>query len=170
MKEKITTFIHGLITYDYILFGVSFVLFLLLIILSIILRKRTSIAVIVMLLAFTTLFIAPSLGYIKLHEFLFKNSVTLIKQKRLTYTKAIYIEGSITNQSLYDFKNCKVTTTIFKVSKNKFKNIVYRFKPMKKRSILISDIKKDDTKKFKLFVEPFTYTRDYNLTLEANCK
>jgi len=170
MKSKITAFIHGLITYDYILFGSAFGLFVLFIILAILLRKKIGFSIFLVLLSFTILTLGPTIGYVKLHEYLFKNSTKLISQKKLSFTNAIVVKGRLTNDSKMDFKSCKITAKVHKVSKNSLKNYIYQFKTIKKMSIIEENIIKDKSINFKIIVEPFTYSRDYNISLEAKCK
>lgn len=81
MKEKIDAFIQGLIVYDYILFGSVFILFILFIVLSLLSKRKVGISVFFVLLSFSILLLGPTLGYIKMHQSLFKNSVELISQK-----------------------------------------------------------------------------------------
>lgn len=170
MEAKITAFVDGLITYDYILFGGVFFLFFLFIILGILLRKKTAIAVFLILLGFLLLVLGPTLGYIKMHEFLFKNSTVLTAQKRLEFTQAVVVRGTVTNESKVDFESCKVTARTYKVSKNTLKNYLYQFKTIKKMSIVREDIKIGETKEFKIIVEPFTYSKDYNISVGADCR
>jgi len=170
MKQKITLFIEGLITYDYLLFGLSFVLFLLFIILGILLRKRTFFALIFIILGFSTLLLGPTLGYIKLHETLFKHTLNLKSQKRLEFTKAVVVKGDITNQSKRVFKECKITASAYKITSNKYKNYFKKLKPFQKMSIVLYDIKVSQTRNFKIIVEPFTYQYDYNISLGADCR
>ena len=170
MKHKITAFLHGLITYDYILFGGVLILFLFLMVLAILLRKRLGLSIFIILLSFGVLFAGPTVGYVKLHEFVFKNEVTLLSQKKLSFTPAIVIKGSLKNNSKKDFKSCKISASVHKVSKNKLKSYLYKFKTIKKMSILEFNIKQNETRAFKMIVEPFSYTRDYNISLKASCK
>ncbi|MDQ7068245.1 MAG: DUF2393 domain-containing protein [Sulfurimonas sp.] len=170
MKSKITSFIDALIMYDYILFAGSFFLFLLFIMLAILLRKRLFFGVVFVLLAFTILTLGPTLGYLKMHEYLFKNSVKLISQKRLSFSEAVVVIGTITNESKRDFSTCKITASAYKVTSNKYKNYLKKFKPFKKMSIVEENIGVSQTRKFKIIVEPFTYTRDYNISLGADCR
>lgn len=72
MKSKISVFLQGLITYDYILFGSVFFLFLFFIILAILLRRKRGLAIFMMTLSFIAIFIGPFVGYVKMHEYLFK--------------------------------------------------------------------------------------------------
>ena len=170
MKSKITAFIENLIMYDYILFGSVFVLFILFIILGIALRKKTALAVILVLFAFSLLILGPTLGYIKMHEYLFKNTTALTSQKRLQFTQAIVVKGSLINESKFDFESCNITARAYKTSKNNLKNYIFKFKTIKQMSILENDIKKGEMRNFKILVEPFTYSKDYNISLGAECK
>lgn len=170
MKAKLQAFLDSLILYDYILFGSSFILFILFIILGIVLRKKLGMAIFLVLLAFAILILAPTLGRIEMHKFLFKNSVTLLSQKRLEFTDAIVVKGMISNESRFNFKECFITANVHKVSRNEYKNYVYQFKTIKKMSILEKDIEKESSRNFKIIVEPFTYSKDYNISLGAKCK
>ena len=170
MQEKITALMDSLIMYDYILFGVSFGLFLLFIILTIVLRKKALLATLFGLISFLILILGPTLGFVKMHEYLFKNSTKLLSQKRLEFTNAIVVKGTLTNESELDFSSCKITANIHKISKNSLKNYIYKFKTLKKMSIIEEDIIKKQTINFKIIVEPFTYSKDYNITLGAKCK
>jgi hypothetical protein len=170
MSNKLTTFIDGLILYDYILFGSVFALFILFIILGIILREKTVLAIFLIIFSFSILILGPTLGYIKMHEYLYKNSVSLVSQKRLTYTKAVVVYGVVKNLSKFDFKSCKITASAHKVSENSLKNYLFKFKSFKNMSILEKDILKGQEREFKVIIEPFTYSKDYNISLEASCR
>ncbi len=170
MKAKISAFLNELIIDDYILFGSTFILFILFIILAIVLRRKIVLAIFLVLLSFGILFIAPTLGYIKMHDFLFKNSTKLLSQKKLTFTKAVVVKGLVTNESKRVFKSCEITAYAHKRSKKKFKNFIYSFKSFKKMSILEHNIGIDEMREFKIIVEPFTYSKDFNISLEARCR
>jgi len=170
MKEKITAFIDGLILYDYILFGGSFFLFFLFLILALILHKKTNLASFFALLSFLVLFVVPTYGYIELHNYLFKNSTKILSQKRLQFCDAVVVKGTLTNESKLDFIECKITANIYKVSKNKYKSYLYQFKTIKKMSILKENILQKESITFKILVEPFTYSKDYNISIGAKCR
>jgi uncharacterized protein DUF2393 len=170
MKAKITAFINELITYDYILFGSVFLLFILFIILGIVLRKKTALAILLILLSFTILIAGPTVGYLKMHDFIFKNNIELTSQKKLNFTQAVVVKGKVTNNSQRFFKSCKITASTIKVSKNELKNYLYSFKPFAKMSILEQDIAVGETREFKIIIEPFTYSKDFNVSIGAKCK
>ena len=170
MKTKITAFIDGLIVYDYILFGSVFALFILFVILAIVLRKKVVLSVFLALFSFVFLIVAPVIGYMQMHKFLFKNSTVLISQKKLNFTKAVVVKGVLKNESKFDFKSCKITASAYKVSGNAIKDMIFPFNPFKKMSILEYDIKKGDEREFKIIVEPFRYSKDYNVSVGASCR
>ena len=170
MKEKITTFINELIKYDYILFGSVFVLFIVFIIIALVVRKKVGLSIFLVLFSFTILLLGPTLGYIEMHKYLFKNSITLISQKRLHFSNAIIVKATLINESKLDFQSCKITINVHKVSKNMIKKYLYQFKTIKKMNIIKEDIKVGEKIEFKSIVEPFTYKKDYNITLGAECK
>ena len=170
MKGKITAFIDGLIPYDYALFGGAFLLFIIFIILGLMLRRKIVLSLLFILLAFTTLLLGPTLGYIKMHEYLFKNTVTLTSQKRLKFSEAVIVYGTLTNESKKYFKECKITASAYSVTSNKYKNYLKKLKPFQKMSIFEKDIAVAETRKFKIIVEPFRYSRDYNISLGADCR
>jgi hypothetical protein len=170
MKQKIQAFIDGLILYDYILFGASFALFILFIILAIVLRNHLKTALFLVLLSFATLLLGPTLGYIEMHKFLYKNSVELTQNKRLEFAPAVVLRGKITNLSKFDFKECVIKASLYKVTDNKYKNYILQFKPIKKRSIVLKDIPKGSTKEFKMIIDPFNYKKEYGVSVGANCQ
>jgi len=169
LKAKIQEFINSLILYDYILFGSILILFVLLIVLAILLRHRLGLAVTMVLLAFVLFVAGPPLGYIELHKYLFKNEVTLIAKKELHFTPAVIVEGSLKNLSKFDFKECKITADFYRVTKNKYKNYIYKLKPFKKKTIIEKDIVRGETRNFKMIIEPFSYKKEYNISLGASC-
>jgi len=170
LEAKITTFIQNLIIYDYILFGSAFIFFILFIIIGIILRKKTILAIFFILFAFSMLLLAPTLGYVKLHQYLFKNTTTLTLQKKLEFTQAVVVKGKITNESKVNFQNCKIAASVHKVSKNTLKSYLYQFKTIQEMSIVEYDIRVGETRNFKIIIEPFTYSKDYNISIGAKCK
>jgi hypothetical protein len=146
------------------------VLFLIFIILGIILRKKLVLTILFIFLAFVILLLGSTLGYIKMHDTLFKNSTELISQKRLEFTQAVVVKGRLTNESSREFTECKITASAYKVTSNKYKNYLKKLKPFKKMSIIEEYIAVSETREFKIIVEPFTYSRDYNISLGADCK
>lgn len=170
MTGVLTTFMDELIIYDYILFGSLFALFILLIILSIVLRDKKTLAIFLIFISFTLLILGCTFGYIKMHEFLYANTTSIVSQKKLTYTKAVIVEATVKNISKFDFKSCKITVKAYKVSENPLKNYLFSFNPFNKMSIVEHDIPRGQEREIELIIEPFVYTKDYNISVGASCK
>ena len=149
---------------------IFFVLFILFIILGLVLRKKVGLAVFLIFLGFLILILAPTLGYVEMHKYLFKNTTTLISQKKLEFTEAIVVKGTVLNESKRHFNTCKITAKVHKLSKNEYKNYLLQFKTIKRMSIIEKDIAKGTARDFKIIIEPFRYSKDYNITIGAKCK
>lgn len=168
--EAITKLISELIIFDYILFGVVLVIFLLFVTLGIIFRHKTGLAITLILFSFIFLIAGSIFGYIEMHRFLFKNTTTVTTQKKLIFTEAVVVYGSIKNISKRDFSSCKITATAYKTGPNELKNYILKLKPINKMSIIEDNILKDEEREIKIIIEPFAYKGDYNITLGADCK
>ncbi|OIP53907.1 MAG: hypothetical protein AUK54_07525 [Helicobacteraceae bacterium CG2_30_36_10] len=165
-----STFIEELISYDYILFGGVFILFILLIILGILKRKKFGLSIFLIFLSFLILILVPTLGYVKMHEYLFKNSTQLTSQKRLTFTQAVIVNGTLLNESKFNFQTCKITASATKVTGNPLKDYILGFNPFKNMSIIEENIAVGELREFKIIIEPFTYSKDYNISVGASCR
>lgn len=171
MKAKIIDFINHLLLYDYLLFGGIFVLFLLLLVLAIALKNKMGLAIFMVLLAFTVLTVGSVVGYIKLHQYLFKNKIALHEVKALEFTEALMIKGEINNTSKRPFQECTLYVGVHKVSHNQYLDRLYPNFPFKKGALKLSErIAPGQSAPFKLFVEPFRYTKDYNITIKGECR
>ena len=171
MKEKITDFIHHLLIYDYLLFGGVALLFILLLIVAILLRRKLAVAISLVVFAFILLIAGPIIGYLQLHHYLFKHKIVLEETKALEFTEALLIRGSIENLSKRPFQECTIKAGVYKVTPYKWINPVYPYIPFKKGALHLSrTINPGESAPFKLFVEPFRYTKDYNITVKADCR
>lgn len=170
IKYKINAVLDSLIVQDYILFTSVFVLFLVLMILAVYLRRKKNVSRLLASSSFLILLLGPTFGYIQMHKFLFKNGVELIDQKKLEFTKAIVVKGELRNDSSNDFRQCKIIATAYRKTTSELKNYILRLKPIQKSSFIIKNVRMSETKEFKMFIEPFDYEYAYKVGLEASCK
>ncbi len=170
MSPKITAFIDGLILYDYLLFGGSLLLFILLLTLAILLRRKIGIALLLILLAFGIIILAPTLGYVKLHDFIYKNKISIREVKALEFTQALIVWGDLNNTSKRHFSKCAITAEIYKVANNPVLDLLYPLNPFKKSTIITKDIAAGESRSYKIIIEPFTYSKEYNLSVGASCQ
>jgi hypothetical protein len=170
MKHRLVAFIDQLALHDYILFGASLLLFVLFLILAVVLRKKSAAAVALVLLAFSALLLGPTVGYMQLNSFIYKQTAEVTDVKALEFSDALVVRGTVTNLSKRDFNQCQITAGVYKVANNPVLDLLFPLNPFKKGTILESSIAKGEVRDFKLFVEPFHYTKDYNVSIGATCR
>lgn len=170
MKEKIIAFVHTLGMYDYILFGSVVFLFFFFLIMAIVVRQRLGLALSFVIFGFSLLMFGPTVGYIELHKYLYKHTLTLSSYKKLHFTDAVVIHALLKNDSQFDFKECVINAKALKVTPNKYKNYILKLKPFQKMSMIEKDIKKGEVREIKMLMEPFTYTKDFTIAIGANCR
>ncbi|MDX1295040.1 MAG: DUF2393 family protein [Sulfurimonadaceae bacterium] len=170
MNYRIAAFIDQLALHDYILFGASLLLFVLFLILAVVLRKKTAASVTLVLLAFAALLLGPTVGYMQLNGFIYKHTTEITEVKALEFSDALVVRGTVTNLSKRDFNQCQITAGVYKVAHNPVLDTLFQLNPFKKGTILEPSIAKGEVRTFKLFVEPFHYTKDYNVSIGATCR
>ncbi len=170
MRTTLTAFIDQLMLYDYLLFGGTVLLFILLLILALLLRRRLALALTCVLGAFAILVLGPTIGYVQLHNYLFKHETALTDVKALEFTDALLVRGTLTNTSKRDFERCRVSADVYKVVNNAVLDLFSPFIPFKKGTVVTQPLPKGETAEFKIFVEPFGYTKEYNVSIGAECR
>lgn len=170
MKEDLQYFLHHLIVQDYILFGVALTLFVLMLVLTLLLRRSLLASMLFLLLSFASLFAIPTLGYSAMHNYLFAHKVEINKIKALEFTNALIIKGQISNESKRNFSTCKISVGVYKVAHNALLDALYPLNPFKKQSIITSGIDKNSTIEYKVVVDNFNYQKDYNASVKAACQ
>jgi hypothetical protein len=169
MSQSSAGFIESLILPDYLLFGGAMLLFLLLVVLAVLLRKKTFLSLTLVVLSLLTITLSPTVGYVAMHDYLFKHDCNLTDVKALEFTDALVVRGLLANHSSRDFESCEITAEVYKVAHNPVLDLLFPYSPFKESSILKGPIPKGTATEFKIFVEPFRYTKDYNVSIGASC-
>ena len=170
MKAQLTAFLSQLMLHDYLLFGGVLLLFLLFLVLTILLRHRLFLSMVCLVIALAVLIAGPTYGYVQLNAFLFKNAVTATEIKALEFSDALLVHGSVQNLSKRDFRQCTVTAEVYKVAGNPVLDLLFPLNPFQKGTILTGPVGKGETADFKIFVEPFHYSKEYNVSIGASCR
>ena len=172
LKLSLLTYIKHLSLYDYLAFTWLILTFLVLIVLAILIAKRSSVLSL-LLVIFSLLFlvVAPMFIKLKLADSYRKASTEVTLVKRLTFSDSLIVEGIITNESKKDFSLCLVQTSVFRdTNATGIKAIVQTLKPLVNRSILLEqELQKENSMDFRSVFENFVYTGDFNATLKAEC-
>jgi len=170
LKITLQQFVASLHDYDYILFAISGALFFLILLLAIILRHRTGLSLLLVLVAFIIIIAGPIIGYNYIHATVFKTEITDLNIKRLEFSEAVVIKGKLTNRGKQPYQKCIISSKAYKGPTNFLEKLVYPLKPFQKMSILKQeDINVTQSIDFKIILEPFTYSKEYNISVKANC-
>jgi len=170
LKANFQAFIDSLHLYDYILFGISGALFLVLLFLAILLRNKIGLSLFLVILSFITLVAGPFVGYNYIHDSIYKTEISELSIKKLEFSEAVVIKGKITNLGKESFKQCKISSSAYRGADNFLEELVFPLKPFMKRSIIKEEnIDINNSIDFKLLLEPFTYSKEYNISLKVNC-
>jgi len=176
MIKKATEFLNNFLAqlhiYDYYAFIWIGLVFIILLILSIIMiRKKTSYAIIIMLFTFIFLLSAPFISFHFIHNFIYKAEIQVDMVKKLQYSKSLVIKGTLINRGIENFNTCNIEADVIKTGQNFLKNFISTIKPIKKKIILVNEkIVPGQIHLFNFIIEPYTYRGDFNVTLKANCK
>jgi len=171
-NEVFNNFLAQLHTYDYYAFiWIGLVFFILLVLSVVMVKKRTSHAVITLLFAFIFLISAPFISFYLIHNFVYKTEVQVDMVKKLHYSKSLVIKGTLINRGIENFQTCKIEAGVIKTGQNFLKDFVSKIKPMKKKIIFVEKkIIPGEIHLFNFIIEPYTYRGDFNVTLKAECK
>ncbi len=170
LRTTLQDFVATLHDYDYILFAVSGALFFLMLLLAIILRHRTGLSLLLVLFSFIVIIAGPITGYNYIHSTLFKTDITDLKIKRLEFSEAVVIKGTLTNLGKQSYHKCKISSKAYKGATNFFEEIVHPLNPFIEMSIIEQEeINISESIDFKIILEPFTYAKEYNISIKANC-
>ena len=170
LKAIFQSFIETLHLYDYVFFSASAALFLLLLTLAIILRNRVGFSLFLVFLAFIILIAGPIVGYSYVHSSVYKTKISELSIKRLEFSQAVVIKGTLTNFGQQSFRKCTISSHAFKGADNFLEELVFPLKPFIKRSIIKEEnIDINKSIDFKLMLEPFTYSNEYNISVKVDC-
>ncbi len=170
IKSLMESFVASLHLYDYILFGVSGALFILILLLAIILRNKTGLSLLLVLLAFVIVITGPLFGYQYIHTTVYKTEISELQIKKLEFSQALVIKGNLRNIGSQSFHTCTISAKAFKGPTNILEEYVNPLKPFQKVSILKkTPIEINDSIDFKMMLEPFTYSNEYNISVKVDC-
>ncbi len=170
IKLTLQNFVATLHDYDYILFAISGALFFLILLLAIILRHRTGLSLLLVFISFVIIIAGPIIGYNYIHATLFKTEISDLTIKRLEFSEAVVIKGNLTNLGKQPFHKCTISSKAYRGATNFLEEMVYPLKPFLKMSIIKEeDINVSQSVDFKMILEPFTYSKEYNISIKANC-
>ena len=170
LKKSLLDYINHITIYDYAAFGwLGFLIFIMLF-LAILLRKKNTLSISLLMFAMLLMFIAPIPLKLFLDQTIRKIEIKTISVDEMEYAKALVIVGELKNSSKIDFSICSIQAKVVRFDQNKYKNIIYSLKPLLKKTIYKEEtILKEQIVPFKVIFKRFHYEKDYNVTLSATC-
>ncbi len=170
MLQSAKELLQGFLLHDYLLFGAIFLVALLLLLVTFLLRKRPFLALLLFMFGAMALVGGSYFAYDYLHAYLFKSRVEIVETKKLTFTKAVVLKAKLYNDSKFDFSECKVEAALHKKLENRYKNLLQSYKYIAKESIIIKDLAQGGVEDIKLLIEPFSYDGEFYAKMEAKCR
>lgn len=170
IKSTLLDFADSLHTYDYVFFAAFGAVYLLMLLLAIVLRKRVGLSLFLVLLAFVVIIAGPIFGYQYTHGKLYKTEISDLMIKKLEFSEALVIKGRLKNLGQQAFVKCTVTANACEGATNFFEEILCYLEPFQYTSTVYDKaLPVNEILEFKLIMEPFTYADDYNISVKADC-
>ncbi len=171
LKQRLTDYTDSFTMYDYAAFGWLLFLLAVLILLALLYsKKKPKLAASLIFFTFTLMLTAPMGIKIFLDSTIRKVDVHDQNHTLLNFSKALVVTGNLKNLGKIDIKKCYIQTKILKETENKYLNILYNLKPIRKRTtILDENISQNSTKELKIVFEKFNYQKAYRVTQFAEC-
>ena len=159
---------HSFTKYDYMAIGWILFLAILLLILSIFV-KRKSFSYFLLFLGLILLFVGPPLIKTALDGFIRQASIDVGRSKALRFSHSLIIEGNITNRGKIDYSSCDLIVSLYRPNTvwkewraliDPEKIHIEHFKTSLERGV---------TKPFKIIVDDFSNRNDFNVSVRARC-
>lgn len=170
LKKSLLDYTNHLTIYDYAAFGWLGFLIVILLFLAILLRKKSTLSLSLLLFAMLLMFVAPLPLKLFLDQTIRKTEIKTISIDELKYSKSLVVVGELKNSSKIDFDICTIQAKVLRFDQNRYKTMLYTLKPLLKKTIYMEEaILKDQVVPFKIVFERFHYEKDYNVSTSATC-
>ncbi len=171
IRLKLFTYLHSLTIYDYVAFGwLLFLITIILVLIVLLARKKPKLAIWMTLLTLILIIAGPFGIKYFLDKSVRKVELLDTNITKLHYAQSLIITGKLKNSGKVKLQRCFISATVFQTFRNKYKNMLFRLKPLRKKTIFLEEnLSKGDKKGFKIVIDHFNYSRDFNTTLHAEC-
>ena len=171
IKENLLDYVHSLTVYDYAAFGWLLFLFLIFLTLAILLgRKKPTLAIALIMITILLMFVAPFGIKYFLDTTVRKVDVVTDKVAKLHFASSLIVTGHITNAGKVPYQKCRINAKVFKISENKYRNILNNLNPLRNKTIVVDkNISQGEEAMFKIVFENFKYSKEYNVSVSGAC-
>ncbi len=171
LKQRILDYTHHLSSYDYIAYGWLFAALFGLLLLSIAyIGKKPKISVFLMFVMMISIFAGP-LGIKYLLDTTIRKALIVDKNiTRLPFSKNLVVLGEIKNSGKIDFKKCRVFLKVLREDENRYKELLFSLKPIRKKTIVIDhDLPKGEKIAYKIVLDRFSPKVKYLVKQSVEC-
>lgn len=171
LKFEVLNYLNHFGLYDYIAYIWLFLTFFILLILALILiKKSTKISIILILFSLILFFIGPPALKYFLDTAIRPVKISKTSFKKLNFSNTLIVDTKIKNISKNTYSECQINTKVYKQGKTKIKNFINKLKPITHRTILSKEkLKPGESMDSRIIFYNFTYNNDINISLSAEC-
>lgn len=171
LKASISVYMEHFTAYDYIAYAWLALLFFAMILLSILVARRGPVfSIFILMLSLVLLFAGPFILKHYLDRYLRPSLSTLIEVKKLNFSDALMVTGSIKNISKKSFSICRVDISVIENSDNSVKVFLNQLKPLRKKTIVVDEtIELNMTKDFRAVFDGYRYLKNINVSINSEC-
>ncbi|QWU79667.1 DUF2393 domain-containing protein [Campylobacter novaezeelandiae] len=170
LRENLLFYINHFYLVDYMLIVFIFFLFICILLLCFFLRHRPITALVIIAFDIIVCFFLYIYSY-KFVDLEVRNRKThIIQELKIQSSNSLVVDFDISNAAKTNFKICKITAKIYKISDKS--NLVFYYKnqliPYRKKSIEIKNLKKNTTQTQRITFENFN-DENHTIKLDSKC-
>ena len=171
IKARIADYLHHLTNYDYIAYGWLFGVLIGFLLLAIALVGRSpKIALLMILLVLLLMVPGPFLMKFGLDKTVRKIELTDLNTTYLSYAKNLIVLGTIQNRGRVNMEGCRVFVDVVRQDSNRYKQFLYRFKPLRKEILKIEKkLPKGGKMPYKIVFDNFHLKKKYKIIQSVEC-
>jgi len=171
LKQRVLDYIHHLSTYDYIAYGWFLGVMLGFLLLAVILAgKKPKTSTFFLFIVLLSIMIGPFGLKYGLDKTIRNAEIVDENITELPFSQNLVVLGAIQNSGKIDYQKCRVFVNVLRDDPNEYKQILYTFKPIRKKTIVIDqNINKGEQMKYKVVLGNFKSPYKYYVSQSVEC-
>lgn len=171
LKVRILDYLHHLSNYDYIAYGwLAATLFGFLLLAIALAGKKPKLSLFMILIVLLFMMTGPLGMKYALDQTVRKVVLVDKNVTELPFSKNLVILGTIKNKGRVNMHGCRVFVDILKKDDNKYKQILYQLKPLRKKIITLNKkLDKGEEMAYKIVLDHFAMHNNYLVRQSVEC-
>lgn len=166
----IKLYLSSLHLYDYVAYAWIFLLFVIFLTLSIVVRHRTFFSLLFAFLTLLSFTVLPVFVKHLMDGYIRKAGVQIEDILRFEFAKSLVATGEVTNEGQKVFSQCKVELQVMQMTGNWLLDFKNKLRPNRSATTHIEGpIEVGFSKPFKVTIKNFTLEDDYNTSIDVKC-